>query len=86
MLSGLDPDRKNALVGAASQLNSLMDDNGRLLRANMGANQKLLDVIVGEVKKAREQDAGMYQRPGAKRSPKGAAAAEAASLSFNQLL
>ncbi|MCL2672999.1 MAG: hypothetical protein FWF01_01255 [Alphaproteobacteria bacterium] len=75
-------EEKNALIGSASHLNSLMDDNARLIKANMAASKKLLDAIIAEAKKAQAQAEGgdaVYARP---RGKKG----DNVSLSFNQVL
>lgn len=79
----LDSIRKKEVSSVAKILQSLMEDNERLLKANMAASKRLIDTIVESAKKQEREQSGVY-------SSKGSMGYESASkktnMAFNQVL
>ena len=82
MMKALPEKQKNVLRKAAVALNTLTEENARLLKINMEATSRLLNAIVEDVAEQTHAKTPLYTRQGSMENDAG----NPAAISFNQVL
>ena len=82
MMKALPEKQKKILRKAAVALNTLTEENARLLKINMEATSRLLNAIVEDVAEQTHAKTPLYTRQGSMENDAG----NPAAISFNQVL